>query len=59
VPLSSDYKFLRNIADDVEVETEVRKWLKLQSKEFCAAAFEALVKRYDRCIGVGGGYMEE
>jgi hypothetical protein len=32
-------------ADDEEVETEVRKWLKQQSKDFCAAGFDALVKR--------------
>jgi hypothetical protein len=32
-------------ADDEEVETEQRKWLKQQSKDFYAADFDALVKR--------------
>jgi hypothetical protein len=28
-------------------------------KDFNAAGFEALVKRWDKCIGVGGGYVEK
>jgi hypothetical protein len=32
-------------ADDEEVETEVQKWLRQQSKDFYAAGFDALVKR--------------
>jgi hypothetical protein len=46
-------------ADDEEVETEVRKWLRQQSKDFHAADFDALVKRWDKCINVGGGYVEK
>jgi histone-lysine N-methyltransferase SETMAR len=44
---------------DEEAETQVRKWLKQQSKEFYAAGFDALVNRWDRCISVGGGYIEK
>jgi hypothetical protein len=44
------------VADDV---TEVRKWLRQQSKDFYAAGFNALVKRWGKCISVGGGYVEE
>jgi hypothetical protein len=33
-------------ADDKEVETEVQKWLRQQSKDFYAAGFDALVKRW-------------
>jgi hypothetical protein len=33
--------------DDEEVETEVRKWLRRQSKDFYAAGFDAVVKRWD------------
>jgi hypothetical protein len=40
-------------ADDEEVETEVRKWLRQQSKTL------TLVKRRDKCINVGGGYVEK
>jgi hypothetical protein len=46
-------------ADDEEVETEVRKWPRQQSKDNCAAGFDARVKRWDTCIDVGGGYVEK
>jgi hypothetical protein len=36
-----------------------RKWLKQKSKDFYAAGFYALVKRWDKCISVGGGYVEK
>jgi hypothetical protein len=49
----------QTFADDEEVETEVRKWLRQQSKDFCAAGFEALVKLWDKCINVGGGSVEK
>jgi hypothetical protein len=29
-----------------------------QSKDFCAEGFDSLVKRRNRCISVGGGYIE-
>jgi hypothetical protein len=35
----------KRFADDEEVETGMRKWLRQQSKDFCAAGFDALVKR--------------
>jgi hypothetical protein len=40
-------------------ETGTRKWLRQQSKYFYAAGFDALVKRWDKCINVGGGYVEK
>jgi hypothetical protein len=48
----------RGFADDEDVETEVRNWLRQQSKDFYAAGFDALVKRRDKCINVVGGYVE-
>jgi hypothetical protein len=49
----------KRLADDEEVETEVRKWLRQQSKDFCAAGFDALLERWVKCIIVGGGYVEK
>jgi hypothetical protein len=49
----------KRFADDEEVETEVRKWLRQQSKDFNAAGFDALVMRWDKCINVGGGCVEK
>jgi hypothetical protein len=37
-------------ADDEEAETEVRTWLRQQSKDFYAAGFDTLVKRRDNSI---------
>jgi hypothetical protein len=44
------------VSDD---ETEVRMWLRQQSKYFYAAGIDALVKRRDKFIKVGGGYVEK
>jgi hypothetical protein len=49
----------KRFADDEEVETEVRKWLKQHSKDFYAVGFDALVKRWDMYINVGAGYVEK
>jgi hypothetical protein len=38
---------------------QVPKWLRQQSKDFNAAGFDELVKRWDKCINVGGGYVEK
>jgi histone-lysine N-methyltransferase SETMAR len=38
----------KRFADDEEVETEVRKWLRQQSKDFYATGFDAMVKRWDK-----------
>jgi hypothetical protein len=39
-------------------DEEVRKWVRQQSKDFYAAGFDVVVKRWDKCINVGGGYIE-
>jgi hypothetical protein len=46
-------------ADDEEVEMEVRKWLRQQLEDFCAACFDALVMRWNKCVSVGGAYVEK
>jgi hypothetical protein len=33
--------------------------LRQQSKDFCAAGLDALLKRWDKCINVGGRYVEK
>jgi hypothetical protein len=47
------------LADEDEVETEVRKWLSQQSINFYAEGFDALVKRWDKRMNVGGGYVKK
>jgi hypothetical protein len=48
----------KHFADDEEVETEVRKWLK-QLKDFYAVDLDAVVKLWDKCINADGGYVEK
>jgi hypothetical protein len=50
-------KHCKGFADDEKFEKEVRKWLRQQSKDFYAAGLDALVKRWDKCVSVGGGYV--
>jgi hypothetical protein len=49
----------KRFANDEEVETEVRKWLRQQSKDFYAAGFDALLKHWDECIDVDGEYVKK
>jgi hypothetical protein len=54
---------VHNLVADVSLmtkrfETEVRKWLR-QSKDFYVEGFDALVKRWEKCINVGGGFVEK
>jgi hypothetical protein len=45
----------KRFADEEEIETEVRKWLRQQSKDFFyVVGFDAPVKRWDKCISVDG-----
>jgi hypothetical protein len=37
----------------------LRKWLRQQSKYFYAVGFDALVKRWGKCINVGGRYAKK
>jgi hypothetical protein len=35
------------------------KWLRQQSKDFSDSGFDALVKWWDKCMDVGGGFVEK
>jgi hypothetical protein len=50
---------LRNSLKEEEIETEVHKWPRQQSKYLCTVGFDALVKRWDKCTIVGRGYVEK
>jgi hypothetical protein len=39
-------------SDDEEIETELRKWLRQQSKYFYAAGFDGMVKQWDKNISM-------
>jgi hypothetical protein len=50
---------LKGVRKPQMMPDQVRKWLRQQSKDFYAAGFNALVKRWDKCIKVGGRYVEK
>jgi hypothetical protein len=45
--------------DDDAVERAVLAWFQQQPKEFYAAGFEGLVKRWDKCLNLCGDYFEK
>jgi hypothetical protein len=45
--------------DDEAVERKVTAWFQQQPKEFGAAGFQRLVKRWDKCLNVQGDYVEK
>jgi hypothetical protein len=57
------YNWLRNSLTDFQksqmMPDLVWKWLRQQSKEFCAASFDPLEKQWDKCINICGGYIEK
>jgi hypothetical protein len=38
---------------------QVRKWLRQQSEYFYAGGFDPLLKRWEKCSNIGGGYAEK
>ncbi|GBM78738.1 hypothetical protein AVEN_153312-1, partial [Araneus ventricosus] len=49
----------KHFADDDDVQLEVLLWMRQQPKEFYAAEIGALIKRWDKCINIGGDYCEK
>ncbi|GBN89062.1 hypothetical protein AVEN_267431-1, partial [Araneus ventricosus] len=49
----------KHFADDDDVQHEVLLWMRQQPKEFYAAGIGALIKRWDKCINIGGDYVEK
>jgi hypothetical protein len=45
--------------DEEAVEREVTAWFRQQPKEFYAAGFQGLVKRWDKCLNVQVDYVEK
>jgi hypothetical protein len=50
---------LKDVRKSQMMSDQVRKWLRQQSKRFYVAGFDAVVKRWNKCISVGGGYVEK
>jgi hypothetical protein len=50
---------LRDVRKSQIMPDQVQKWLRQQWKDFYVAGFDALVKRWGKCISVGGRYIEK
>jgi hypothetical protein len=50
---------LKDVRKSQMMPDQVRKWLRQQPEDFYAAAFDAVIKRWDQCINVGGEYIEK
>jgi hypothetical protein len=50
---------LKDVRKSQTMPDQVPKWKRQQSKDFYAAGFEALTKRWDKCVKVDGGYVEK
>jgi hypothetical protein len=40
-------------------DQEVAAWFRQEPKEFYAAGFQGLLKRWDKCLSVQGNYVEK
>jgi hypothetical protein len=50
---------LAEYCDDEAIEMEVTAWFQQQPKEFHAAGFQRLVKRWDKCLNVQEDYVKK
>ncbi|GBO33837.1 hypothetical protein AVEN_206095-1 [Araneus ventricosus] len=46
-------------SDDDDVQPIVLLWMRQQPKEFYAAGIGTPIKRWDKCINIGGDYAEK
>jgi len=49
----------QHFSTDGEGKHAVLGWFCHTDKSFCAEAFQALVKRWDKCVNVAGEYVEK
>jgi hypothetical protein len=57
--LAGSRNSLKAVRKSKMMPDQLQKWLRQQGKDFCVAGFDAVVKRWDKCINVGGGYVEK
>jgi hypothetical protein len=50
---------LKDVRKSQMMPDQARKWLRRGLKDFYAAGFDALVKRWDKCNNVAGRYVEK
>jgi histone-lysine N-methyltransferase SETMAR len=58
-PALKDHLAGHKFSNDDDVKTAVTGWLKLQGTEFYEAGIDKLVPRMDKCLSLGGDYVEK
>jgi histone-lysine N-methyltransferase SETMAR len=58
-PALKDHLSGHKFSSDNDVKTAVTKWLKSQGTEFYEAGINKLVPRQDKCLSLGGDYVEK
>lgn len=49
---------MQRFVNDDELKDCVSQWLNEQAAEFYSVGIEKLFHRYDKCLNVGGNYVE-
>ncbi|KAG8195681.1 hypothetical protein JTE90_003825 [Oedothorax gibbosus] len=49
----------QRLQDDDEVKTVVMQWLTSQAADFYEEGIQKPVQRYDKCLNIGGNYVEK
>jgi histone-lysine N-methyltransferase SETMAR len=49
----------RCFKSDEEVEDAIKEWLSGLATEVCDKGIQNLITRYDKCLNVGGDYVEK
>jgi hypothetical protein len=55
VQVEFDMPALNDVRKSQIMPDQARKWLRQQSEYFYAGGFDPLVKRWNKCINIGGG----
>jgi hypothetical protein len=50
---------LKDVRKSQMMPDHEREWLRQRSKDYYAAGFDALIKRWDKCITVDGEYVQK
>jgi histone-lysine N-methyltransferase SETMAR len=57
-PKLKEFLGVRRFKSDEEVKNAVKEWLNGLAAEVCDEDIQKLVTRYDKCLSVGGDYVE-
>jgi hypothetical protein len=57
-PTLKEFLDNRHLESDEEAKDSVKEWLNVLAAEVYDGGIQKLIARYDRCLNVGGDYVE-